>query len=144
MNVDHATTGDAASRQCGLCTACCTVMQVSDIQKPAGQRCRHAGKGCGIYDDRPQSCRGFTCLWLADVASVLSAEHRPDLIGLVLTDDSAAQRQTIAAREVFPGAAGTPAALEVIRYLRQFLPVRVFLAGQPPITAVSVEGRLID
>jgi len=32
--------------------------------------CKHArpGKGCAIYQDRPEPCRAFKCLWLLGIA----------------------------------------------------------------------------
>ena len=58
----------SATRQCGSCTLCCKVLAVAALEKPAGVWCRHCrpGQGCGIYEERPQECRTFGCLWLAD------------------------------------------------------------------------------
>jgi coenzyme F420-reducing hydrogenase beta subunit len=57
-----------APRQCGACTLCCKVMEVTDLQKPRGQWCRHAAakKGCAVHgtDAQPEACRTFRCLWL--------------------------------------------------------------------------------
>ena len=51
-------------RTCGTCTLCCRVLAVVDIGKPAGAPCAHCaeGKGCRIYDSRPQECRLFSGL----------------------------------------------------------------------------------
>ncbi len=37
--------------------------------KPDHEWCRHArpGKGCAIYQDRPEPCRTFNCMWLLGV-----------------------------------------------------------------------------
>jgi hypothetical protein len=53
-------------RECGNCNLCCKLLGISEIKKPPGQWCGHVkcGKGCAIYDNRPQSCRDFDCLWL--------------------------------------------------------------------------------
>jgi len=55
-------------RECGSCTMCCKVYGIPEIEKPAGQWCRHCrpGAGCSIYPDRPQMCRDFDCCWLID------------------------------------------------------------------------------
>jgi hypothetical protein len=54
-------------RECGECTACCTVLHIDtpELQKPAGTTCVNctAGKGCGIYETRPQICRSWFCGW---------------------------------------------------------------------------------
>ncbi len=53
-------------RSCGTCTLCCSVMGVSELNKPNFTRCDHQNnRGCNIYKDRPQSCHEFVCLWLA-------------------------------------------------------------------------------
>jgi hypothetical protein len=63
-------TGPAAApalvRECGTCSACCTLLEVTDAGTKAGEWCNHCdpGKGCMIYDSRPQMCRSFSCAWL--------------------------------------------------------------------------------
>jgi len=53
-------------RQCGSCNMCCDVLEVTAVGKPVNQLCRHweTGKGCTIYDARPQMCRSFNCAWV--------------------------------------------------------------------------------
>lgn len=55
-------------RACGTCMMCCKVPAIEEFAKPPGVWCRHAtsGKGCGIYEERPGSCRAFYCLWMQD------------------------------------------------------------------------------
>ena len=57
-----------ATRQCGTCTLCCKVLGVAALGKSAGVWCRHCrpSRGCAIYETRPQECRTFGCLWLAN------------------------------------------------------------------------------
>lgn len=78
-------TEQAKPAGCGTCTLCCKVMRVADLEpvKERGTWCRHCepGRGCGIYADRPESCRVYECAWLlsqskADTA--FPAELRPD------------------------------------------------------------------
>ncbi len=70
---------------------CCKVMGVPDLVpvKRVGAWCQHCqiGKGCGVYKDRPQSCRDFACIWLQGHA--LPERMRPDRTGVVIwtTDD---------------------------------------------------------
>lgn len=71
-------------RACGECTACCEVLAIEapTLRKPAGILCRHcSGHNCQIYDQRPDPCRAFYCLWRELAA--LSDEHRPDQLGVV-------------------------------------------------------------
>jgi hypothetical protein len=70
-------------RNCGTCTACCKTHPVQEIDKPAGAWCPHCniGRGCRIYDDRPPSCRDFTCQWLKGTGE---DDDRPDKSKLVI------------------------------------------------------------
>jgi hypothetical protein len=75
----------APSRSCGSCTMCCKVYDVPPIDnKPRGIWCQHCkpGKGCGIWETRPQFCRDFVCTWILD--PLLGDEWRPDRSKLVL------------------------------------------------------------
>lgn len=61
--------------------------------KPARCQCEHAVKhGCAIYDDRPEPCRDWSCLWLltqGDPAVRLPSALRPDRSGVVLEPNTA-------------------------------------------------------
>lgn len=52
--------------KCGSCTACCRVYSIPELSKPAGKWCQHCaiGNGCKIYEQRPQMCVEYECLWL--------------------------------------------------------------------------------
>lgn len=65
---------------CGDCTLCCTICKVPELDKPDGVMCKHAGNGCEIYEERPESCRVWTCAWLQSGANI---ELRPDKCGIV-------------------------------------------------------------
>lgn len=70
------------SRTCGTCTLCCRLLPVHEgirvldartgnardmrvFDKPAMTRCPHqCSAGCRIYEDRPDSCRLWSCAWL--------------------------------------------------------------------------------
>lgn len=70
-------------RQCGSCTLCCKVLEVTDLDKPVNTVCRHilAGGGCEIYDERPRQCRSFSCAWLQ---GHLDDNWFPETVGMVL------------------------------------------------------------
>ena len=71
-------------RTCGDCTLCCKVMAVNSMSKPRGAWCRNCTKrSCAIYDERPDDCRQFNCVWLK--VETLPNELRPDKCGFVLT-----------------------------------------------------------
>lgn len=64
------------TRACGTCSLCCKVLAIVpeallpgelDIVKPSGRWCTHChpGKGCSVYETRPETCRSFSCDWLS-------------------------------------------------------------------------------
>ena len=57
---------------------CCKTIAIEELDKPAGKWCAHAvaGKGCGVYAERPAVCRTFFCLWRYDAS--LDDDWRPD------------------------------------------------------------------
>jgi hypothetical protein len=59
---------------------CCRMMGVAELAKLPGVWCTHARKrdGCAIYEERPGSCRSFSCVWLA--STIAPDELRPDKI----------------------------------------------------------------
>jgi hypothetical protein len=75
-----------ADRDCGDCTACCTVLTVDtpDFKKPAGTPCVHlASRGCAIHAVRPRICRTWFCAWRRVAA--MPEEARPDRSGLLVS-----------------------------------------------------------
>jgi len=69
-------------RSCGSCTACCKVLEIKALDKPAGILCRHnTGRACGIYRERPEACVQWHCLWRRIAA--LPDALRPDRSGVV-------------------------------------------------------------
>lgn len=67
-----------SERDCGGCTLCCKVLGIVALEKPKGRWCPHCvvGRGCGVYETRPDECRTFHCLWLQ--RENLGPEWRPD------------------------------------------------------------------
>jgi hypothetical protein len=73
-----------AGRSCGPCIGCCSIYQIPALQKPKYTLCKHCtGSSCTIYDDRPDDCRTFYCLWRR--IAVMPEQARPDKIGIVFT-----------------------------------------------------------
>jgi hypothetical protein len=60
------------------------MLSIKELNKNAGIWCSHVvhGRGCAIHPDRPETCRGYQCLWT--LASVLDERWRPDRAGFVL------------------------------------------------------------
>lgn len=98
-------------RECGDCAICCEVLAIDEQQlnKPAGQICQHRAKqGCGIYEQRPNICRQWFCMWRwfpfannvrPDKSNILiSYENHPQLQHKIiivrdLSDDGSALQQ---------------------------------------------------
>ena len=69
------------ARGCGQCTVCCEVLEIPTIQKPKKTLCPNVcSKGCSIYEDRPDECRTFQCLWSEGVTG---DGQRPDRSGIM-------------------------------------------------------------
>lgn len=76
-----------STRECGACSACCTVIGVQEIEKPMYETCEHVCEaGCGIYAERPGPCRTFECQWLRGALEVdgsIDTDMRPDACGVI-------------------------------------------------------------
>lgn len=71
-------------RTCGDCNACCTFLAVVELGKEPLVRCSHlvdGTRGCSVYEERPDSCREFRCLWHQ---GAVGHKDRPDKIGVML------------------------------------------------------------
>lgn len=82
------TSQPAAGRNCGACTLCCKVYDVPPVGATAGNWCPNClpGRGCKIYEARPQQCRDFLCLWMTQ--DYLGPDWKPDKARFVLTMDA--------------------------------------------------------
>lgn len=73
---------------CDGCTACCKIMKIHELDKPANAWCPHCriGSGCGSYETRPESCRVYECVWLQSQRGgrPLAPELRPDRSRVVI------------------------------------------------------------
>ena len=109
----------AAGRECGTCTACCTVLAVAELQKPMRWACDHVlCAGCGIYEERPQTCRDFNCAWLRGAISDDEA-LRPDRLGLLFDFfySTATDRSRFVAFELWNGAFDEAPAAALLRQI---------------------------
>jgi hypothetical protein len=101
-----------AKRPCDGCTACCSILNVPELDKPPYVRCRHLGnKGCTIYLDRPAAvCGAYLCEWARGLAP---AWMKPSVAGVIpghTTDGKAMHLH-----EVWPGASDQPQVRTFIR-----------------------------
>jgi hypothetical protein len=58
---------------------------VPALDKPNYKTCEHlCAKGCAIYEQRPQVCRTWSCMWLLGYIDG-DERRRPDRLGLIFT-----------------------------------------------------------
>lgn len=115
----------ATVRTCGHCTACCLTHSVPEIKKEKGFWCPSCsiGKGCKVYQKRPESCREFQCLWLGGTGD---DSFRPDRLGAVFScteDDKLGQIYCV----VYTNKAG-PIDPKVEKVIRAFLDLNMMVA----------------
>jgi hypothetical protein len=77
-------------RKCGSCRVCCSVMEITALEKPQFTPCvnlvkRQTTKSCSVYNERPAECRSFRCAWLSGFGT---NAQRPDRCGVMLTGTS--------------------------------------------------------
>ena len=67
-------------------------MGVTALDKPSGKWCRHFSKarGCAIYEQRPDDCRVFNCLWL--LTEALDPDWKPSVAGFILHSEQGGAR----------------------------------------------------
>lgn len=74
-----------SGRTCGECTACCHHLATDEpgIAHAAHVPCQRlsAASGCDAYNDRPKSCRDFSCFWLDGAGN---EDDRPDRNGVIV------------------------------------------------------------
>ncbi|MBC5766728.1 YkgJ family cysteine cluster protein [Ramlibacter albus] len=93
-----------APRQCGECVACCQALRIDSpqLQKQSGVLCPNCtGKGCGIYEQRPQVCREWLCTWMR--APEIPEDFRPDLLGVMFSYEAQSASANPFERRYFVG-----------------------------------------
>ena len=82
--LEHVGKFRVAGRECGGCTACCTLVPVEELRKPRFTQCQFekTGHGCSIYAMRPRSCREWVCSWL--ISGPMPDAARPDRCHVVI------------------------------------------------------------
>lgn len=89
MSEEGLSEGLVEGRSCGTCTVCCYALPIDapDIQKMPGAVCENCtGRGCRIYETRPEPCRKFFCGWW--LLPQLDDEWRPDRSGILITPET--------------------------------------------------------
>lgn len=98
---------NVVDRACAECQACCTAVAVHELDKSMYTRCQHqCDQGCSIYEQRPESCRTYYCLW--QVGLLKGEENRPDKLGIIFDFRAKGSTDVISAWELWEGAADQP------------------------------------
>ena len=76
-------------RSCGDCTLCCEgwlVNHAHGYDMWPGRKCQFVsvGKGCTIYDQRPDTCQKYQCQWLTDKR--VPEWMKPNKIGAIMKE----------------------------------------------------------
>lgn len=105
------------SRSCDGCTLCCKLAEVKALAKPMGRWCEHCdiGQGCQIYQDRPDECRAFYCVYRT--AAGIDEIWRPSESHMVMTYEAQAGRLNVWVDIEFSGIWRTPMYLQQLRRL---------------------------
>jgi hypothetical protein len=106
-----------SNRSCEDCTLCCKLAEVKALAKPMGRWCQHCdvGRGCRIYDARPDECRVFYCLYR--LAPGIDEIWRPNTSHMVMTFEAQTKRLNVWVDTDFSGIWRTPPYLEQLRQL---------------------------
>lgn len=97
------------NRSCGSCTACCEALAIQlpwgdkPQYKPCEKLKQGSNKACGVYDERPEVCVRFRCLWLEGLGD---NKDRPDKSGLVLNIQQTGLPVPLDVAAKVPGALG--------------------------------------
>lgn len=109
------------------------MLGVPELEKRVGEPCAHVcSSGCGIYADRPGSCRTFECQWLRGLLEVdgsVDPALRPDACGVIFDyQPRTPSGDVYVAWEVVPGAASSEPAKRILEGLEERFPVIVMRA----------------
>jgi uncharacterized protein len=79
---------EVPGRTCSGCTLCCSLLGIVELKKPVFTICKHCviGKGCKIYEVRPQTCAEFYCSYR--ISADLPEYWNPKICGMVLHRDA--------------------------------------------------------
>lgn len=91
-------------RACGTCALCCKVVSIPELEKAAGEWCRHTlpRRGCGIHATRPYICRGAYCEWM--ICTGLGPEWKPERAKFALFKTNGGRRLTAHVDPGYPSA----------------------------------------
>lgn len=82
MNININEGEITTKNECGNCVLCCELLPIIELKKPPSVLCSDCSinKGCNIYNERPNSCKNFDCVFLK---TDTDKHLRPDKTGVV-------------------------------------------------------------
>jgi len=123
-------------RECGSCSACCIIGEVSEISKPAHTPCiflKDCKKGCcSIFDkpELPDTCRNYECAWKRGFGEYYD---RPDNSKVLFTSNILEGQGYFTAVELEEGAITGLGTIMVIDVARDtHIPIIVVEYGKKP------------
>ena len=77
-----------SERTCSGCTLCCSLLGIVELKKPVFKICKHCviGKGCKIYEVKPQTCTEFLCDYRT--SAEVPEYWNPKVCGMVLHSEN--------------------------------------------------------
>lgn len=126
---------------CGSCTLCCKLTAVPELDKPANKWCEHCDPkiGCQIYDERPESCKNFRCIWLS---GGLPEELRPDKSRVIFERLPSGKTYLVLVNPGFEDAWKAPTVLDIIN---SFIDAgRAIVVNTKPTTYLMPEGKSVE
>lgn len=76
-------------QDCGECNLCCKLLETHDVPSPIGEYCKLCtDQGCSIYEERPNECREYQCMWTQMPKQYARIEMRPDQCGIIFDKQS--------------------------------------------------------
>jgi Fe-S-cluster containining protein len=135
--------------KCGTCTLCCTLCAVPELKKPARTDCIHIlpntpEAGCSIYENRPQSCRVYSCVYITtqETEDPLPPYCRPDKLHIVVSAPESLPFWVVHLDPQYPNALENPAANALLRSISAFAPIMVL--GTDNVFWVPKDGEPLD
>jgi hypothetical protein len=102
--VSHKVSDSPATKSCGGCTACCTIMSVEAVNKPTYTPCQHiCQQGCSIYSEKPSECSVWECAWKSGWIDG-DERRRPDQLGVMFEFRVVGGKSFLWVYEVWPDA----------------------------------------
>ena len=76
-------------RTCAGCAMCCFLPSIPELDKPKSAWCEHCStrQACDIYENRPELCEKFYCIYLID--DQLGEEWKPSISKIMLMPEQA-------------------------------------------------------